>query len=264
MSDVWDKTTPLGTEAISLGDDRIRELKSALETALSHESTFPGASPSTAPIFIPGFLRGVTGSRPTANDLVSGRLYCNTTLNVLERYNGASWDVVGTVIPAGTVMLFYQAAAPTGWTAVAVNNKFLRVVSAGGTGGTTGGSGLTPSSTITLAHTHTVASHTHTGPAHTHTITAESTHTHTVPRNGWSNSSPGAAGRLVILEGATIPVDLDGAGGDNTSGAGGAHDHGAATGSSGTGATGAATPATDSQLSDTAFQYADVIVATKD
>jgi hypothetical protein len=41
-------------------------------------------------------------------------------------------------IPAGTVILFYQAAAPTGWTQVTTqNDKALRVVS--GTGGTAGG-----------------------------------------------------------------------------------------------------------------------------
>jgi len=43
------------------------------------------------------------------------------------------------VIPAGSVMLFFQAAAPTGWTQVTTqNNKALRIVS--GTGGGTGGS----------------------------------------------------------------------------------------------------------------------------
>jgi hypothetical protein len=43
------------------------------------------------------------------------------------------------VIPTGSVMLFFQAAAPTGWTQVTTqNNKALRVVS--GTGGNTGGS----------------------------------------------------------------------------------------------------------------------------
>jgi hypothetical protein len=42
-------------------------------------------------------------------------------------------------IPVGTVMLFYQSAAPTGWTQVTTqNNKALRVVS--GTGAGTGGS----------------------------------------------------------------------------------------------------------------------------
>lgn len=43
-------------------------------------------------------------------------------------------------IPAGTVMVFYQASAPSGWTSVALNDRALRVVSAGGTGGTGGGS----------------------------------------------------------------------------------------------------------------------------
>ena len=41
-------------------------------------------------------------------------------------------------IPAGTVVLFYQSAAPTGWTQVtSLNDYDLRLVS--GTGGTTGG-----------------------------------------------------------------------------------------------------------------------------
>lgn len=47
--------------------------------------------------------------------------------------------------PAGTVKLFYQAAAPTGWTRVSTqNNKALRVVS--GTGG--GFSGTTNFTTV--------------------------------------------------------------------------------------------------------------------
>lgn len=42
-------------------------------------------------------------------------------------------------IPSGTVMLFYQASAPTGWTQVtSLNDYALRIVS--GTGGSTGGS----------------------------------------------------------------------------------------------------------------------------
>lgn len=49
----------------------------------------------------------------------------------------ATWQ---DVIPTGTKMMFYQAAAPLGWTADAVNDRFLRVVNSGGSGGTTGGS----------------------------------------------------------------------------------------------------------------------------
>jgi len=72
--------------------------------------------------------------------------------------------------PSGTVMVFYQASAPTGWTkSTSQNNKALRVVS--GTGGGSGGSwdlssGDTSSSTG--AHTHTGPSHTHSTPSHSH------------------------------------------------------------------------------------------------
>jgi hypothetical protein len=58
--------------------------------------------------------------------------------------NGASapsWAAVPTVIPSGTVILFYQSAAPTGWTQVttaALNDSAIRVVTS--TGGSTGGS----------------------------------------------------------------------------------------------------------------------------
>lgn len=76
-------------------------------------------------------------------------------------------------LPAGTTMIFAQAAAPTGWTKSTANNdKTLRVVS--GTGGGTGGSvafttvfsasralsGSTDGHAITIAEM----------PAHTHTI----------------------------------------------------------------------------------------------
>jgi hypothetical protein len=60
----------------------------------------------------------------------------NTTLT----FNDATTQTTAAVnpIPAGTVMLFYQNAAPTGWTIVtSQNNKALRVVS--GSGGVAGG-----------------------------------------------------------------------------------------------------------------------------
>jgi hypothetical protein len=66
-----------------------------------------------------------------------------TTGNVLTS-DGTTWTSAagggGGGFPAGTVILFYQSAAPTGWTQVTTqNNKALRVVSGtgGGTGGTT-------------------------------------------------------------------------------------------------------------------------------
>jgi len=253
---VWDAATPLGSESKSLGDDRIRELKAALSEALSHEfSTFPGATPSSTPIFIPGFLRGTTASRPTGDSLVEGRLYINTTLNVIERYNGATWDVVAgnVAIPTGTKMPFYQASPPTGWTAVAVNDKFMRVVTSGGSGGTSGGSGATPASTLTLAHSHTVAGHTHSIAAHDHNLdyTTYSDSGVLSDANIYGYDSDGDDAvmyKVVSGFGATTVKRVFKSG----------------TTSDGGGSTGSAAPSTDSQLSNIAFQYADFCVGSKD
>ena len=71
--------------------------------------------------------------------------------------------------PAGTVMLFVQTAAPTGWTkSTTHNNKALRVVSgAAGTGGTTAFTSVFTARTISTsnlpAHSHGV-----TDPGHSH------------------------------------------------------------------------------------------------
>ena len=57
-------------------------------------------------------------------------------------------------IPSGTVVLFYQSAAPTGWTQVtSLNDYSLRLVS--GTGGTTGGT--TAFSTVFANQTPTIS-----------------------------------------------------------------------------------------------------------
>ena len=57
-------------------------------------------------------------------------------------------------IPSGTVVLFYQSAAPTGWTQVTTLNDYaLRIVS--GTGGATGGS--TAFSTVFANQTPTIS-----------------------------------------------------------------------------------------------------------
>ena len=57
------------------------------------------------------------------------------------RWDGTKWTTQGSAIdaiPSGTKMLFWQAAAPTGWTQdTTQNDKALRVVS--GVGGVAGG-----------------------------------------------------------------------------------------------------------------------------
>ena len=94
---VWDTATPAGSDPISQGDDRIRELKTALQEALrggateGDEAVFPGAAPTTAPIFRYRGLKGSTAARPAAS---AGGLYYNTTTGTLQRSNGSSWDDV--------------------------------------------------------------------------------------------------------------------------------------------------------------------------
>jgi len=99
-----------------------------------------------------------------------------TTSGTTLTFNDATTQTTAAVnpIPAATVMLFYQNAAPTGWTIVATqNNKALRVVSSAGgvaggsvafttafasqaVSGTVGTSGATTLSTSEMpSHTHT-------------------------------------------------------------------------------------------------------------
>ena len=85
-------------------------------------------------------------------------------------------SVAPSPIPTGTNMLFYQAAAPTGWTQVTtVNDRALRVVS--GTGATTGG---TTAFSTYFSGSSTVGSTAITEaqmPSHTHSVN-DPTHSH--------------------------------------------------------------------------------------
>lgn len=102
---------------------------------------------------VPTFRAIVADDIPTLNQNTTGQ--AGKVANALTAGTGISFSSgttydgsaaitinssVTSPIPTGTVMLFYQASAPTGWTQVTTqNNKALRVVSGtgGGTGGTT-------------------------------------------------------------------------------------------------------------------------------
>lgn len=96
---VWDATIPNGNEAKSLGDDRIRELKTDVQTSLDYEGSFPGSDTSN-PRFIYTPSTGTTALRPTGNAAPSGRLYINLSSGTLEMSQGnGNWnalDVVGS------------------------------------------------------------------------------------------------------------------------------------------------------------------------
>jgi len=164
----------------------------------------------------------------------------------------------GLLIPSGTVMLFVQTAAPTGWTkSTTHNDKALRVVSgAASSGGNTAFSATfvnrTPAGTVAVSGTNSggavsdsglaesqLASHAHTEQLMSSVATMSTTGT----RIGGSGS--GTTNRT-----ATSPTQ--------GAGSGGAHGHGFTQPSwSGSGTfTGTAL--------DFGVQYVDTIIATKD
>ena len=90
---------------------------------------------------------GVTTEGGVVNDEFMTPKAIEDSTYVKESY------VDARVLPSGTRVLFYQAAPPTGWTNLNINDYMLRAVSTGG--GTTGGS----DSPINWTHEHTTQGH---------------------------------------------------------------------------------------------------------
>ncbi len=125
------------------------------------------------------------------------------------------------LIPIGTLMLFQQTAAPTGWTKQTThNNKALRVVS-----GAAGSAGTSPFTTVfglqaTNAHTLTVAQ----TPAHTHG--SGGAHTHPITNARATGAGAGAIdGSATSGTGDAVTVDSDGAHTHTSVGSGSGHSH---------------------------------------
>ncbi len=183
------------------------------------------------------------------------------------------------VIPSGTVMPFYQAAAPTGWTIVnGLNSYVLRVDAVnGGTSANPSGSDI--GDTVSLAHSHTVASHTHDLANHTHTM---GNHTHSTPNHQHQIESTGVSGQANLVSTFVGSLDSDGgaliAGPTSVGGINYRH-HTNRTENSGSGTSGvpstnttgtpssntsgATAPSTDSQLTNITFKIANVILCSK-
>ena len=167
----WDATQPAGTEKKALGAKRIRDQKAALQDALSSQGIFPGSS-AASPVFIPTIQYGPESGRPAADPKLAGRWYYNTDQGRLERDNGVTWDPLTEnkdVIPTGTAMIFFEAAAPTGWTQVVtgIDDRMLRVTAGAVTGGT-----ATAGDSVSSPPTHTHGNTGNSGDlSHTHPLT---------------------------------------------------------------------------------------------
>ena len=177
---------------------------------------------------------------------------------------GLTWTTVTSedYIPDGSVMAFFQAGAPTGWTKLtSQNDKMLRVVS--GDGGGTGGGWAVAAGTNTGAessHTHTVAAHGHShnlaAGAHTLSTSEMPSHTHSVTS---ASSSNGPHAKIAYDSSTSGSV------GHTTSSAGSGSSHSHSTSGSVTDAGAVASGAGSSHLHTIAApQYIDVIICSKD
>jgi hypothetical protein len=150
-----------------------------------------------------------------------------TTAFVTSAISGAS------AIPSGTIMLFRQTAAPTGWaklTDSSWNDKMLRIVT--GTVGA-GGSAALSTAWSSVALSGTVGSHTLTSaemPSHTHTGTtgsASASHNHST--FNWDTGYVAVNGGSSVL----CPTAYVSAGTGYTGAAGAGHTHSFTSDSSG-------------------------------
>jgi hypothetical protein len=217
---------------------------------------------------------GGTGATSlTANNVVIGNgtsavqfVAPGTTGNVLTS-NGTTWTsaAAGGGFPSGTLMLFAQTTAPTGWTkSVTHDNKALRVVS--GTA-SSGGSVAFTTAFVSQGVTGTIANQTATNQAATQGGTVGNT------TLGTGEIPSHAHGRLYAWlgtgSGGSNPNPLwdNKAGGPtfntNNTGGGGAHGH-SFSGSSHNHTQDAHTHTFTGTAINLAVQYVDVIIAAKD
>lgn len=131
-----------------------------------------------------------------------GILWVDTTNG--PRIVGIAGSSSADPVPVGTAMLFYQNAAPTGWTiSAAVNDAALKIVSSAG-GGTSG----TVAYSVLFARTAT--------DGHALTVAELAPHTHDIGMESQSNYGGGVTAALRSNSGATFTSKSTGSGDAHT------------------------------------------------
>jgi|SRR5215467_13773212 len=101
--DTLDPNRPLDGDALSLGDDAIRETRQAMIDSFKVEHTLAGIH--TIPL-------GTTATRPTAG--TPGRLFLNTSTGLIEVDNGSVWVANRASIPMSSIS-FTGTSNPGQW-----------------------------------------------------------------------------------------------------------------------------------------------------
>lgn len=127
-------------------------------------------------------------------------IFGNTGIVSATEFRGNGSNLTGVQpFPSGTLMLFQQTAAPTGWTKQTThNNKALRVVSgAAGSGGSTAFTSVfasrTPSGSVTMSNAAVTLSESQI-PSHTHTFTVTEADDNNHSGNGNNSAANADAG----------------------------------------------------------------------
>lgn len=267
----WDAAKPAGTTKVRLSDEEVRANWAALEDAIARNHTFPGTLGGTAGEHSTFELRDQAGDLSQESGLI--KIWNNAGALRFVVPGGSARYLES--VPAGAIMLFGAATAPTGWTKKTNWTDKSAIVYTTGTpsaAGTQDPCDFSGIAAAEAAHTHTggahahgLNSHTHTGPSHTHTGPS---HSHTVSigyGENWRHPDPGQAGD----SGSSAPVDHNhsavvNSGGTGATGASGTDNTGAASGNTASGgsvATGAGSSHTHTL---TTPRYQQVIAATRD
>lgn len=227
------------------GSSSVREVDNDTEVlSINTDNNNPGTDSQLTTITLAYFdvVQGKKDAAGSFTDLTSSFAYKD--LVVASDLDAFSINDKFNLFVSTTSMIFFESVAPTGWTkSTAQNDKALRVVS--GSGGGAAGSHLI-SSTIVLAHSHTVTSHTHPISNHIHDLTnSNPLSSRTVGTVGTTDSDNQL---MYDIIGGAITVRL----------------HQQATKSQGSGTSGSAAPGMDSKLSNVSLAFIDTILCDKD
>lgn len=239
----FDATKPAGTTKIRLSDEEIRANWAALEDALARNHTFPGVLGSTAGEHSAFELRDQTGDLTQESGLIKIWNNAGALKFIIPGGTARHLDAV----PAGAIMIFGGASAPTGWTKKTdwTDNSML-VYTTGSTpaaGGSASPTSFTPVAAAEAAHTHTgpshyhsLSAHAHIAPSHAHAVAgytgAAPTDSHAAPGSGTAESTVAHSHEISFASGvggydytSGPSADYTGYGGTGATGAGGGHTH---------------------------------------